>query len=58
MPGRDICKGRNTETIAGQKPVDIRTVAGEFPSKHLVGWIRKQNGRIVNCPTPVLATRT
>jgi hypothetical protein len=60
VPGREICKGGNRKAIAGQKPVNVGAVTGEFPSKHLKECIRKRSGRVLvaSGPTPVLATRS
>ena len=42
MPGCEICEGRNIEAIAGQKSINIFTVAGKFPNDHLGERIRQQ----------------
>ena len=58
VPGREICHGGNAEAIAGQKSINIFTVASKFPNEHLVKWIRQQrNGLITSNPTPAVATR-
>jgi hypothetical protein len=60
VPGREIRKCGNGKVIAGHKPVNVGTVTSEFPSKHLVEYIRERSGGVVvaSGPTPALATRT
>jgi hypothetical protein len=41
MPGRKICHGGDTKTVAGQKSVNVLSVTGELPSEHLTECIRQ-----------------
>jgi hypothetical protein len=41
-PGREIRHGRDAKAVVGQKPVDVGTVACEFPSKHLLEQLQKK----------------